>query len=67
MMIAMPAVASASASHWTGWTRSPVARIEKKIVKNTWLWITSEARPGVIRPFIAKNSRPNWPTPMNRP
>ena len=36
-------------------------------VKNTWIWMTSDARPGEIKRVIAMNSSPNCPTPISRP
>ena len=64
---ASPLVANASAAHWNVRTLSPVSRMDRAMVKKTWIWTTSEARPGVISPFIAKNSRPNCPAPINMP
>ncbi len=66
-MVAMPPVASTSASHCTGCSRSPERRMASPMVKNTCTWITSDASPGEIWPFMATNNRPNWPTPISRP
>ena len=66
-MTAIPLVASANAAHWNPRTRSPVRRIERAIVKKTWIWTTKDASPGVISLFIARKSKPNCPAPMSTP
>jgi len=52
-MIASPASVISSATTWNGRTRSPLIAIASPIVKNTCVWMTSEARPGVTSPFMA--------------
>ena len=37
------------------------------MVKNTCVCTTKEAKPGEIRPSIAKNKMPNCPTPIATP
>ena len=37
------------------------------MVKNTCSCTTSEARPGEMLLRMARNSRPNWPTPSSTP
>ena len=44
-----------------GCSRSRPSSMARPMVKNTWVWITSEARPGVMSARIARNSSPNWP------
>ena len=55
----MPPVASSKASHWNGRSFSPVIAIDRPMVKNTWTWITSDARPGEMSCCIARYSKPN--------
>ena len=66
-MVAMPAVASSSANHWKGCTRSPLMRMDRPMVKNTWVCTTSEAMPGEIWPLMPRYKSPNWPTPISNP
>jgi hypothetical protein len=39
----------------------------RPMVKKTWVWMTSEARPGEMSERMARKSRPNWPTPSSTP
>jgi hypothetical protein len=47
--------------------RSPARHTKIPIVKKTCIWTISDARPGVMRPSIAMNKMPNWPTPISSP
>ncbi len=64
---AMPQAASSNAATWNGCTRSPVRYAARPIVKKACSWMTSEARPGVMCPRMARNKSPNCPAPMRTP
>jgi hypothetical protein len=63
----MPRNAIVAPIDWTSLGFSPSTAQARKMVMNACNWMTSEASPTGMPMPIDRNSRPNCPTPINRP